>query len=90
MHDPSLLSLVTLMSSPWAWVALVLALLLCFRAGRGLVLEVLIFIDRCFNVLFGGIWRETLSSRAHRMRAAGSRYSLRLDQLNFFMLTAGA
>ena len=71
MHDPTLLNLIGLLSNPWAWTALVVALLLCFRAGRGLVLTVLIFIDRCFNVLFGGIWRETLSSRAHRMRAKG-------------------
>ena len=35
------------------------------------MLTILLFIDRCINVLLGGIWRETLSSRAHRMRVKG-------------------
>ena len=32
------------------------------------ILAILILLDRAINVLLGGAWRETLSSRAHRMR----------------------
>lgn len=35
------------------------------------MLTILLFIDRCINVVLGGIWNETLSSRAHRMRVKG-------------------
>lgn len=35
------------------------------------MLTILIFIDRCINVVLGGIWNETLSSRAHRMHVKG-------------------
>ena len=35
------------------------------------ILAILILLDRIVNVLLGGAWRETLSSRAHRMRAKG-------------------
>jgi hypothetical protein len=35
------------------------------------ILAILILLDRAVNVLLGGAWRETLSSRAHRMRAKG-------------------
>lgn len=35
------------------------------------ILAILILLDRAVNVLLGGAWRETLSSRAHRMRVKG-------------------
>jgi hypothetical protein len=35
------------------------------------ILAILILLDRAINVLLGGAWRETLSSRAHRMRGKG-------------------
>lgn len=35
------------------------------------ILAILILLDRAINVLLGGAWRETLSSRAHRMRCKG-------------------
>lgn len=35
------------------------------------MITILLFIDRCINVVLGGIWHETLSSRAHRMRVKG-------------------
>lgn len=35
------------------------------------ILTLLILLDRAINVLLGGAWRETLSSRAHRMRVKG-------------------
>jgi hypothetical protein len=31
-------------------------------------IEFLLLVDRVVNVLLGGIYKETLSSRAHRMR----------------------
>lgn len=51
--------------------ALVLLTMLSTRWGRARVLAALVLLDRAVNVLVGGIWHETLSSRAHRMRAKG-------------------
>ena len=34
----------------------------------------LLWLDRCINVLLGGSFDETLSSRAHRMEVSGHPY----------------
>lgn len=41
------------------------------------MLTVLLTLDRAINVLLGGIWRETLSSRADRMEIARLRDEVR-------------
>jgi len=47
----------------------VLAILaLWTKTGRYCAIALLLWIDRVVNVLLGGTYRETLSSRAHRMR----------------------
>ena len=47
----------------------VLAILaLWTKTGRYCAIALLLWIDRVVNVLLGGIYKETLSSRAHRMR----------------------
>ncbi|MBP7483936.1 MAG: hypothetical protein KA781_01355 [Aquabacterium sp.] len=52
-------------------VLAVLALALWTKAGRYCAIALLLWLDRVVNVLLGGIYNETLSSRAHRMREKG-------------------
>ena len=38
------------------------------------MIQILIALDQLFNAMLGGMADETLSARAHRMRAKGQRY----------------
>lgn len=42
--------------------------------SKALMLQVLIAIDQLVNALLGGLADETLSARAHRMRAKGHKW----------------
>ena len=51
-----------------AILAFVLAAMFTIPGNNNLIVKTLVLLDCIVNVLLGGKFRETLSSRAHRMR----------------------
>lgn len=77
-----------ILSNPWLTAALLALAALLTAPGRAAAIRVLLWLDCLVNAILGGLIKETLSSRAHRMRVKGHRYwgwtADAIDALFFF------